>query len=54
MSALRVSEPGMLHEWRQLTAERGSMASVQVEFVGPAIQAELDGLVSCAAGQIVL
>lgn len=44
----------MLHEWRQLTAERGGMAGVQIELICSAIQAELDGLVSRAAGQIVL
>jgi hypothetical protein len=54
MSALRVGEPGMFHEWRQLTAERGCVAGVQVKFVGSAIQTELDSLVSRAAGQIIL
>jgi hypothetical protein len=54
MSALGVREPGMFHERRQLTAERCCMAGVQVEFVGSAIQTELDSLVSRAAGQIIL
>jgi hypothetical protein len=49
----RADRPGSFHEGRQPTAEVGGVLFVQVYLECPSVQAELDGLVSRAAGQII-
>jgi hypothetical protein len=48
------SQPGSLDEGAQQVTEAGGMFGIQVDFVGPAINAEVDGLVGRAAGQVIL
>jgi hypothetical protein len=44
----------MFHERGKLPTERGGMSSAQVDFVAPAVHAELHGLVRRAPRQVVL
>jgi len=48
------SEPGLLEERGQQVAESRGMSGIQVDFVGPAVNSEVHGLVGRAAGQVIL
>jgi hypothetical protein len=48
-----VHPPGVLDKGRQPMAQIGRVLGAQIQFVRPAIQAELDGLVGRPPGQVV-
>jgi len=43
----------VLGEGHEPVTEFGCVPRVQVDFVGPAVQAELDGLIGWPAGQVI-